>query len=94
MIDFSRLPSYGMISFSSPSFTRISTTSTSYSVMEELDDKEEGMNPEEFEGDVDATSDHTKQVNDEHDQGHQQRWMLRTSVFDVGRDKQILRQEG
>jgi hypothetical protein len=47
----------GIISFNSPSFTRISTTSTSYSVMAELmDDTEEGMKPAELEGEVEAMS--------------------------------------
>lgn len=46
-----------MRSLSSPSLTRISTTSTSYSVIEEaLDVKDDGMNPEELDGEVDATS--------------------------------------
>ena len=46
-----------MISFSSPSFTRISTTSTSYSVMAELmDDTDEGMKRDELEGEVEAMS--------------------------------------
>lgn len=48
---------HGMISFSSPSFTRISTTSTSYSVMAELmDDTDEGMKRDELEGEVEAMS--------------------------------------
>jgi hypothetical protein len=60
--------------------------------MDEFDDNEDGMNLEEFEGDVDATSVMIAQIDMTSVSDSQCRILkeTRTSVFNVWRHKQIL----